>query len=99
MVRPMTTATNSGQSPTTASAADELEREVDQAIALCGGDTRAALRATLVANAFLNQELERLSRAVSVGFTRGKMSPARRASEQIDRWREISSAPDDDAAG
>jgi len=94
----MTQASNSGQSPAAANAADELQREVDQAIALCGGDTRAALRATLVANKFLNQEVERLARAVSVGFTRGKMSPARRASEQIDRWREISAASDEDAA-
>jgi len=38
-----------------------LEAEVDEAIALCGGDVRAALRATLVANAYLEAEVERLS--------------------------------------
>jgi len=37
----MTQASNSGQSPAAANAADELQREVDQAIALCGGDKRA----------------------------------------------------------
>ena len=30
-----------------------LEAEVDEAIATCGGDVRAALRATLIANAYL----------------------------------------------
>jgi hypothetical protein len=31
--------------------AEALEGEIDQAISLCGGDVRAALRATLIANA------------------------------------------------
>ena len=46
---------------TGAFAAALLEAEVDEAIALCGGDVRAALRATLVANAYLESEVERLS--------------------------------------
>jgi hypothetical protein len=50
-----------------------LEAEVDEAIATCGGDVRAALRATLVANAYLEAELERLTEAMSTGFTRGRM--------------------------
>jgi len=66
---------------------DELERDVDQAVALCGGNMRAALRAVLLANAFLDAEVERLTRAVSIGFTRGKLSPSRRASETLDEWR------------
>jgi hypothetical protein len=70
-------------------AAETLEREVNEAIALCGGDVRAALRATLVANAFLESELERMAAAVSFGFTRGKNSAARRASDRVDDWREI----------
>jgi hypothetical protein len=49
---------------------------------------RTALRAMLLANAFLDAEVERLTRAVSIGFTRGKMSPSRRASETLDEWRE-----------
>jgi hypothetical protein len=72
-------------------AAEELEREVDEAIALCGSDVRAALRATLVANAFLDVEVERLTRAVPRGFTRSKMRPPRQASETLDDWRKISS--------
>ena len=48
-----------------------LEAEVDEAIAICGGDVRAALRATLVANAYLEAELERLTEAISTGFARG----------------------------
>ena len=36
-----------------------LEAEVDDAIATCGGDVRAALRATLIANTYLETEIER----------------------------------------
>jgi hypothetical protein len=50
-----------------------LEAEVDEAIALCGGDVRDALRATLVANAYLETEIERLTEAISTGFARGRM--------------------------
>ena len=49
-----------------------LEAEVDDAIATCGGDVRAALRATLIANT----EIERLTEAVSTGFARGRMRKA-----------------------
>ena len=54
-----------------AAASTALEAEIDEAIALCGGHTRAALRATLVANAFLEAEVQRLGDAVSAGFARG----------------------------
>ena len=84
----MTSAAGSGQSSPASNAADELERDVDQAIALCGGDMRAALRALLLANAFLEAEIERLTCSVSIGFTRGKMLPSRQASETLDEWRE-----------
>ena len=50
-----------------------LEAEVDEAIATCGGDVRAALRATLIANAYLEAEIERLTEAISTGFARGQM--------------------------
>jgi hypothetical protein len=46
---------------------------VDEAVATCGGDARAALRATLVANAYLEAEVERLTVAMSTGFARGRM--------------------------
>jgi hypothetical protein len=55
--------------------AASLEAEVDEAIATCGGDARAALRATLIANAYLETEVERLTEAVSTGFARGRMPP------------------------
>jgi hypothetical protein len=53
-----------------------LEAEVDDAIATCGGDVRAALRATLIANTYLEAEIERLTEAVSTGFARGRMRKA-----------------------
>jgi hypothetical protein len=40
--------------PEPAVAADpDIDRKVEQAVAVCGGDVVAALRATLIANAFL----------------------------------------------
>jgi len=51
---------------------DPIELAVDEAIAICDGDIRGALRASLVANSFLAAEVERLTNAVSFGFTRGK---------------------------
>jgi hypothetical protein len=77
--------------PLELSATESLDREVDEVIAICGGDVRAALRATLLANSFLTAEVERLAHAVSFGFMRGRTSAARRASEKRDDWREISS--------
>ena len=59
-----------------ADTAAPLEAEVDDAIATCGGDVRAALRATLIANAYLEAEIERLTAAVSSGFARGRMRKA-----------------------
>jgi hypothetical protein len=59
-----------------ADTAAPLEAEVDDAIATCGGDVRAALRATLIANAYLAPEIERLTEAVSSGFARGRMRKA-----------------------
>jgi hypothetical protein len=53
-----------------------VEAEVDEAIATCGGDVRAALRATLIANTYLEAEIERLTEAISTGFARGRMRKA-----------------------
>ena len=55
------------------SSAANLEAEVDEAVRICSGDVRAALRATLVANAYLEIEVERLTEAISTGFARGRM--------------------------
>jgi hypothetical protein len=73
---------------------DLLEAGVEQAIAICDGDVRAALRAALIANSFLADEVERLTREVSLGFARRRISPARRASERLNRWRGISTGSD-----
>ena len=51
---------------------DELETAVDQAIAVCGGDMRAAVRALIVANNFLDCEIAELMKAVSHAYTRGR---------------------------
>jgi hypothetical protein len=57
--------------------AASFEAEVDEAIATCGGDVRAALRATLIANAYLDAEVEQLTEAISTGFARGRMPSQR----------------------
>ena len=51
---------------------DELEAAVDQAIAVCGGDMRAAVRALIVANNILDSEIAELMKAVSHAYTRGR---------------------------
>ena len=40
---------------------DRYERAVDSAIAVCGGDLRGTLRALIIANEFLEDELRRQS--------------------------------------
>lgn len=52
--------------------ADQLEAAADQAIAACG-DARGAVKALLVANQFLEADLEKLRAAVSTGYARGKL--------------------------
>ncbi|MBN8978898.1 MAG: hypothetical protein J0I08_20720 [Rhizobiales bacterium] len=48
--------------------AERLEVATDQAIAACGGDVRSAVRALILANEFLQHELEA---KVSTGYLRG----------------------------
>jgi hypothetical protein len=50
----------------------ELEAAVDEAIAACDGDLRAAIRALIVANNFLECEVSELMKAVSHAYTRGR---------------------------
>jgi len=52
--------------------ADGLEAAVEQAIAACGGDTRAAVRALIVANNFLESEIAELKKAVSHAYVQGR---------------------------
>jgi hypothetical protein len=51
------------------SSALDFETEPDEAIRRCGGDVQA----TLVANSFLEREVERLTEAISTGFARGRI--------------------------
>ena len=54
---------------------DQLEAAADQAIATCGGDARETIKALIVANHFLETELEKLRAAVSTGYARGQLLP------------------------
>jgi hypothetical protein len=58
--------------PHATAAEDDLEAAVDQAIAACGGDLRAAIRALIVANNFLESEVSELMKAVSHAYARGR---------------------------
>ena len=50
----------------------ELEAAIDNAIAACCGDPRATIGALIVANSFLESEIEELKKAVSHAFARGR---------------------------
>jgi hypothetical protein len=52
--------------------ADALDAEVQEALELCGGDPLKALRITLIANAFLEAQIDDLSAQVSQGYARRK---------------------------
>jgi hypothetical protein len=52
--------------------ADRLESVVNQAIEVCGGDVRDALKAMIVANEYLESEIAELMRAVSHAYARGR---------------------------
>jgi hypothetical protein len=51
---------------------NELEAAVEQAIAACGGDMRATIRALIVANDYLETEVGELMKAVSRAYARGR---------------------------
>ena len=52
--------------------ADELEAEIDRAIDTCSGDMRATIRALIVANNYLESEVNELMKAVSHAYVRGR---------------------------
>jgi hypothetical protein len=52
--------------------AQEIEDDMKEALAICGGDPMKALRITLIANAFLEERIEQLAAEVSAGYTRRK---------------------------
>lgn len=53
---------------------DALEEAIDAALDACDGDTRAALRALIIANSFLEEELSRTRAQLSRGYTRAARS-------------------------
>jgi hypothetical protein len=55
----------------------DLDAAADQAIAACGGDAREAVKALIVANDFLEAELDELRAKVSTGYARGRLRPPR----------------------
>ena len=57
---------------------DAYEETVDQAIAACEGDLRAIIKALLIANGYLEVELETVFQSVSRGYARGRTRPERR---------------------
>jgi hypothetical protein len=52
---------------------ERLDVAADQAIAACDGDVRAAIRALLIANDFLERRNQQLAAYISVGFVRGQI--------------------------
>jgi hypothetical protein len=59
MVEPAMLATN-----------DHYEQACDQAIAMCGGNLRGAIKALIMANEYLENELQELQALASGGLTR-----------------------------
>jgi hypothetical protein len=73
-----------------------LDAAVDTAIQTCGGDARAAVRALILANNYLEAELKRLAEVVSSDFTRelkiqgGEQSAVQHAGDHREGpWRDI----------
>ena len=50
----------------------ELDAAIDEAIAACDGDLRATIGALIVANNYLEAEVEELMKAVSHAYVRGR---------------------------
>ncbi|SEE65915.1 hypothetical protein SAMN05519104_6933 [Rhizobiales bacterium GAS188] len=58
---------------------DPLDASVNAAIEACDGDPRATVRALILANAFLEEELERTRAMLSRGYVRGRAGRSRGA--------------------
>ena len=65
---------------------EKLENDIQQALAICGGDPITALRITLIANAFLEKQIEHLSAEVSAGLCpSGAVTSVRRSGARPER--------------
>ncbi|MGY8635313.1 hypothetical protein RAD15_22810 [Bradyrhizobium sp. 14AA] len=65
-------------------APDDFDAAADQAIAACGGGAREAVKALIVANDFLEAQLDGLRRKVSTGYARGRLPGARERRSEPD---------------
>jgi hypothetical protein len=63
---------------------DDPDVVADQAIAACGGDAREAVKALLVANDFLEAQLDELRAKVSTGYARGRLPRTREHKDEAD---------------
>ncbi len=57
---------------------EPIDEEMREALAICGGDAMAALRITLIANAFLDAQTDELKEQVSAGYARRAKRPVRK---------------------
>ena len=60
-----------------------LEDDVREALEICGGDAMKALRITLIANAFLEAQLDQLTAATAAGFARRKPRSTRKLKRDL----------------
>jgi len=58
------------------------DEDVDEVVAICEGDLRAAIRALLVENEFLSRLLAIAQQEMSWGYVRGRPSRAMKEAEQ-----------------
>ena len=59
--------------PTDLGACSDLEVSVNEAIEACDGDLRATVRALIIANAFLEEELSRTRQMLSRSYVRRRV--------------------------
>lgn len=64
--------------PVTQQDIDRYDRAVDSAIATCGGDLRGALKALIIANEYLEEELRQVLDEVSKHFPQGVSAATQR---------------------
>lgn len=57
----------------------DIDAAVDEAIRACDGDLRATVRALIVANEFLEEELNRTQAMLSRGYVRGTVNRSPRS--------------------
>ena len=62
----------------------DLDVAADQAIAARGGDAREAVKTLLIANDFIEAQLDELRTKVSTGYARGRLPPARERKDETD---------------